>query len=74
MGSVTGMCVLYVYLEVCTHMCKTMKKEAINLKENKESYMGEFGEQKGRGKLSNYIIVSKMQEPIKKMTHRLRLL
>lgn len=44
------MCVLYIYLEICTYMCKIMKKEGINLKENKESYVGEFGE-KRKGKI-----------------------
>lgn len=51
MGSVTCMCVLYIYLKICTYVCKTMKKEAINLKENKGSYMGEFGEKKGKGEI-----------------------
>lgn len=59
MGSVTCMCILYIYLEICTYVRKTMTREAINLKENKESYMGEFGEKEGKGEIKQLYYILK---------------
>lgn len=39
-----------------------MKKKDINLRERKEGYMRQFRGGKGRGKLCNYIIISKRKE------------
>lgn len=36
-----------------------MKEEAMNMKESKEGYLGEFGEKKGKREMVNYFIISK---------------
>lgn len=44
-------------------MCMQLQlvtKEVIDLKQSREECMGEFGERRGKGKLCNYIIMSKI--------------
>lgn len=36
-----------------------MQKEATDLKESKDTYMGEFSEKKGEGRCFNYITIVK---------------
>lgn len=42
-----------------------MTKEAIDFKKSKEGYMGRLGGMKEKGKLCNYILISKLREIIK---------
>lgn len=42
-------------------------KQAIDLKESYDSYMGEFGRKKKKQKKCNYIIVSQVKETIRKI-------
>lgn len=60
--------VLYRYIYMYIYACKnhSWKKEAMNLKGNKEGYMGELGERIGNRE--NDIIVLKIKNTLKKKT------
>lgn len=38
---------------------KVIKSEAMKVEESKETYMGVYGKGRGKGKLCNYIMISK---------------
>lgn len=41
------------YLHICSYTCQQMKEDTMNLKENKNEYIG-FEVEKGKGKWCNY--------------------